>query len=349
MVTTNGDGVKFVVSSGSCTVSNRLTVQFTGVGICSLTAEVSAGSIYPQAAGNPQAIAVKVPPPTTAIVMPANNAAQSGTAALLDALASSGVVGVSFEISGGTLSNDVIATATPTLYGWVAQWNTTIIPNGTYTLHSVASYPSGDTGTSPGVTITVANPPATAVLIPSNGAVQSGTAAQLDAGASSGVATVKFEISGGKLTNAVIATATPTLFGWAAQWNTTSVPNGTYTLHSVATYGNGPSGTSPGVTITVDNPPTTAIILPANGAAQSGTAALLDALASSGVVGVSFEISGGTLSNDVIATATPTLYGWVAQWNTAVVPNGTYTLHSVASYPNGERGTSPGVTITVAH
>jgi hypothetical protein len=67
------------------------------------------------------------------------------------------------------------------------------------------------------------------------------------------------------------------------------------------------------------------------------------------VAAVSFEISGGTLSNDVIATATPTVYGWRAQWNTTIVPNGTYTLHSVAAYGNGPSGTSPGVTITVAH
>ena len=256
---------------------------------------------------------------------------------------------VKFEISGGKLTNDVIATATPTLYGWAAQWNTASVPNGTYTLHSVANAGNGPSGTSPGVAITVDNPPSTAVITPSNGATESGSAALLDAGASSGVAIVKFEISGGKLTNDVIATATPTLFGWAAQWNTAGVPNGTYTLHSVASYANGETGTSPGVTIKVDNPPTTAIIAPSNGATQSGSAALLDASASSGVTGVSFEITGGTLTNDVVATATATLYGWLAQWNTTIVPDGTYTLHSVASYANGETGTSPGVTITVLH
>ncbi len=32
------------------------------------------------------------------------------------------------------------------------------MPNGTYTLQSVAAYPGGLTGTSPGVTVTVANP-----------------------------------------------------------------------------------------------------------------------------------------------------------------------------------------------
>lgn len=64
---------------------------------------------------------------------------------------------------------------------------------------------------------------------------------------------VQYELSGGGLTDSVIATATPTIFGWLAAWNTTTVPNGTYTLQSVASYTGGVSGASPGVTITVTN------------------------------------------------------------------------------------------------
>jgi hypothetical protein len=68
------------------------------------------------------------------------------------------VTSVKYELTGGTLTDQVIATATPTYYGWLAQWNTTTVPNGTYTLQSVAAYSGGVTGTSPGVTVTVANP-----------------------------------------------------------------------------------------------------------------------------------------------------------------------------------------------
>ena len=66
---------------------------------------------------------------------------------------------VTFELSGGTLSDQLIATATPTYYGWLAQWNTTSVPNGTYTLQSVAYYSRylASSGTSAPVTITVAN------------------------------------------------------------------------------------------------------------------------------------------------------------------------------------------------
>ena len=90
--------------------------------------------------------------------IPSSGATQSGTAALLDASASANVTSVKYELTGGTLTDQLIATATPTYYGWLAQWNTTTVPNGTYTLQSVAAYSGGVTGTSPGVTVTVANP-----------------------------------------------------------------------------------------------------------------------------------------------------------------------------------------------
>ncbi len=51
----------------------------------------------------------------------------------------------------------LIATATPTIYGWLASWNTTTVPNGPYTLQSVASYAGGVSGTSAPITITVGN------------------------------------------------------------------------------------------------------------------------------------------------------------------------------------------------
>jgi hypothetical protein len=159
---------------------------------------------------------------------------------------------------------------------------------------------------------------------------------------------VQYELSGGNLTDSVIATATPTIYGWLASWNSTSVPNGTYTLQSIATVG-GLTGTSPGTTVTVNNsPPTTTVVLPANGATLSGTQ-VLDATASSGVTGVQYELSGGNLTDSVIATATPTIYGWLASWNSTSVPNGTYTLQSVATFQGGVSGMSAALSITVAN
>ena len=195
--------------------------------------------------------AITVTAPTTSVVLPSNNATSSGNQ-YLDAVASSGVTGVKYEVTGGSLSDSVIATATPTIYGWLASWNTTTVPNGSYTLQSVATS-GGLTGTSPGITVSVNNPPpTTSVVLPSNNATSSGNQ-YLDAVASSGVTEVKYEVTGGSLSDSVIATATPTIYGWLASWNTTTVPNGTYALQSVASYAGGVSGTSAPITVSVTN------------------------------------------------------------------------------------------------
>jgi hypothetical protein len=67
------------------------------------------------------------------------------------------------------------------------------------------------------------------------------------------VTMVKYEVSGGSLVDTVIATATPTIYGWLAAWNTTTVPNGTYALQSVASYAVGVSGSSAPITVSVTN------------------------------------------------------------------------------------------------
>jgi Bacterial Ig domain/Pentapeptide repeats (8 copies)/HYR domain len=299
-------------------------------------------------------VTVNPPSDTTSVLVPSNGAVLAG-APYLDAAASSpvGVTNVVFELSGNGLTDQVIGTATPTLFGWVAKWNTTSVANGTYSLQSVATDTEGFQTTSAPITVTVNNqPPSTAVLIPSGGASLSGTRALLDASASSavGIASVTFEVSGNGLPNQVVATGTPSLYGYLAQWNTTAVPNGTYTLQSVATDTVAETTTSAPVAVTVDNaPPASAVLIPSAGATQSGTAALLDASASPNVTSVTYELTGGTLTNQVIATATPTLYGWLAEWDTTSVPNGTYQLNTVASYGGGVSGTSTPITITVSN
>ena len=157
--------------------------------------------------------------------------------------------------SAGTygLTGDLVGTATATVYGWIEKWNTTTVPNATYALLSEASGPGGSTFSS-SVNVTVNNPPATSILIPTAGASVSGTAATLDASASNAT-TVKFLLFGGTygLTGELVGTATATLYGWVEKWNTTTVPNATYALLSEAS-GPGGSTFSSSVNVTVNNP-----------------------------------------------------------------------------------------------
>ena len=95
----------------------------------------------------------------------------------------------------------------------------------------------------------------TQVLVPSNGASLKGKAV-LDASAAGTrtITGVRFVLSGGSLpTRVVVGTAVGTLYGWVAQWNTTSVANGTYNLQSVATEAGGTTATSPKITVKVSN------------------------------------------------------------------------------------------------
>ena len=285
--------------------------------------------------------------PVTNVVIPSNAASLSGSQ-YLDASASNNTTKVEYRLTGGSLNDALIATATPTYFGWFAGWDTTSVQNGTYTLQSVAYYSNGASGTGPAVTLTVNNSPTTSVVLPSNNASLSGTQ-WLDAVAANATS-VQLFLFGGTFGYSAhpVCTATATYWGWLCSWNTTTVPNGSYVLLSEA-FNSAGSTFSSGVGVTVNNPPpSTFVALPAPGATISGRQ-WLDAGASAGVTTVVYELTGGTLNQTIITTATPTLVGWLAGFNSAGVPNGTYTLQSAASYAGGVSGISPGIPITIAN
>lgn len=120
---------------------------------------------------------------------------------------------------------------------------------------------------------------------------------------------------------------------------------GTYPLVIDASNGVSPAATQ-SFTLTVENPPTTSILIPSNGATLSG-ATYLDASASN-ASSVTFRLFGGSFGYNapVICRATPTIYGWLCGWNTTRVPDGSYVLVSEAFNDAGS-AFSAGVSITV--
>ena len=324
--------------------------------ICAWTLMCSENNIHPNDEGHAEiALAFEAlidQPPTTSVVIPSGASTLSSNA-LLDATASdAGFVSmVQFALTGGSLNQAVVGTAVPTIYGYLFSLNTTTVANGTYMLQSVAADAAGNTGYSPGVQVTIDNPPpTTSVVIPGGSATLSGNAL-LDATASDagGVSKVQFALTGGSLNQAVVGTAVPTIYGYLFSLNTTTVANGTYMLQSVAADAAGNTGYSPGVQVTIDNPPpTTSVVIPGGSATLSGNA-LLDATASDagGVSKVQFALTGGSLNQAVVGTAVPTIYGYLLSLNTTTVANGTYMLQSVAADAAGNTGYSPGVQVTI--
>ncbi len=90
----------------------------------------------------------------------------------------------------------------------------------------------------------------------------------------------------------------------------------------------------------------TSVLRPSNGATVSGRV-ILDAAATSGATQVRYELIGAGRGDQVVATGTLTLFGWLSVWNAATVAAGVYSLVAVATFPGGVVSTSAPVTITV--
>ena len=244
-----------------------------------------------------------------------------------------------------TLSDNSLSAPTCVEEGFTGETNNLSLTNtptiGTQALPTIVSEQTNVSPTTPSCAASPGSAtPTTSVLIPANSASVSGTTT-LDAAATKATG-VGFYLFGGSYYGLLVGSATPTQYGWVYEWNTTTVPNGSYELFSKAT-GSGGSAVSSGVDITVSNP-ITSILIPANGASVSGTTTL-DAAATN-ATGVGFYLFGGSYYGLLVGSATPTEYGWISKWNTTLVPNGSYELFSKAA-GSGSSAVSSGVSITV--
>jgi hypothetical protein len=321
------------------------TDGFKGVS-CVSTADCTAvgtqdGAIYSDSISN------------TPSITETDNGANAGqtltlTAKVTGTASSAPSAGVTWSVQ----DSQCTSTPGPVVSGNVATYTCSINDIGTGTYNTSVTY-DGDvnyaqvTGTDD-VTVSAEAAPTTSVVTPSKGATLSGTGTTLDASASN-ASSVEFLLFGGSygLNAQTLCTATQSSSGWACSWNTTTVPNGNYTLVS---YASGPGGNtaSTGVGVTVKNPlPTTSVVVPSKGTALSGSSVTLDASASN-ATSVAFVLFGGSYgyNGQLLGTATSSAYGWIYSWNSTSVPDGSYTLTSLATNSVGSTF-SAGVAVTV--
>jgi len=161
--------------------------------------------------------------------------------------------------------------------------------------------------------------PAVSIIIPSSGAVVSGSAVTVSANASDdgAILGVQFKLDGVNLGSE------DTTFPYSVTWNSTTASEGAHVLTAVARDA-ATTTTSIGVNVTVNNVgadttlPSVSITAPSDGATVSGSAVTVSANASDnvGVVGVQFKFAGNNIASE--DTAPP----YSISWNTTALPNG---------------------------
>jgi hypothetical protein len=95
-------------------------------------------------------------------------------------------------------------------------------------------------------------------------------------------------------------------------------------------------------------PPATNVTSPYDGETLKGPQWLLAAATDEyGVSKVEFDFTGKGRGSTLIGPAALIKFGWIDRWSTASVPDGTYTLRSVAYGASGGVSSSPGVVVHV--
>jgi hypothetical protein len=281
-------------------------------------------------------------PPAVSISAPAAGATVSSTVTV-SATASDnvGVAGVQFKLNGANLG------AEDTTAPYSVSWDTTTAANGAHTLTAVARDAAGNTTTSTGVGVTVAND----TTAPTISAV---TASSITASA----ATITWTTN--ETSDSQVEYGTTTAYGSSSVLNASLV-----TAHSAALTGfsgstlyhyrvrsrdaAGNLALSGDFTFTTlappdTTPPAVSISAPAAGATVSSTVTV-SATASDnvGVAGVQFKLNGANLG------AEDTTAPYSVSWNTTTAADGPHTLTAAARDAAGNAATSAAVSVTVAN
>lgn len=242
---------------------------------------------------------------------------------------------------------------------WTASINTAAVANGTYALVARA-VKSGTATPSAPTSVTVLNaasggstdPVAFTVTSPVAGAQLSGTVS-LSATANQPVDGFTFlvesAIAAARQTIAATGNGVKTV--WTAAWDTTSLPNGDYTMQTVAVKGGTETHGSPVAFSVANTSVSVTMTTPPSGASVAGTVEILVAAIPS-ATGVSVRIANEA---DAAVTSTRTAVFdagrqvWAVQWNTSDFMNGGWRLEAKAASADGHEFFATPVSVTVAN
>jgi hypothetical protein len=283
-------------------------------------------------------IAPDVTSPAVNITAPAAGNATGTINVTANATDNISVSGVQFLLNGNNLGAEDLTAP------YSISWNTTIVPNGSYTLTARARDAAGNATTSAGVVVTVNNdtqPPAVTITAPAAGTVDGTVNVDASATDNTGVAGVQF------LLNGVNLGAEDLTAPYSISWNTTTIADGNYTLTAKARDAAGNITTSSPVVVNVlNNPPdielpTVNITAPVAGEVAGSVSVTADAGDNVAVIGVQFLLNGVNLGIEDLTVP------YSVSWNTISNSNGNYTLTAKARDAAGNITTSAGVIVTV--
>jgi hypothetical protein len=277
--------------------------------------------------------------PVVNIVNPSNGQLVSGNVNIVaEASDDNGVEQIEFYIDGF-----LGKTVTTPPYNYL--WNTNLVKAGNHNIYAKAFDPSGNSGISRVITVTVDTtidntPPIVNIINPPNGQLVSGNVNIVaEANDDNGVERVEFYIDG-------FSRQTVTTPPYDYLWNTNLVPAGNHNIYAKAFDLNNNSGISPIITVTVDTtidntPPVVNIINPPDGQIVSGTVNIFaEATDNVQVERVEFFIDGLLEST---ASNSPFDYSW----NTALADTGIHNIFARAYDLSNNSAVSPAITVTV--
>jgi hypothetical protein len=273
--------------------------------------------------------------PSVTLLSPATGGTVAGTVTVAaNASDNLRVRSVRFVLNGRTIADQERAP-------YEFSWNSTLVPNGTYTLVATASDAEGNTASTTN-TFTVRNdfsPPTVNLTSPTSGAVIGGTVV-VNATATDdlGVSGVRFTLDGAPLGAEDIEAP------YAVVWNTEPVTDGAHTLSAIARDAVGKqTATSISIIVTHDTtPPSIAVVQPVTAAVVSGIASVsAQASDNVGVTSVQFLLDGAPLGTPL------TVAPFQVPWSTTGIANGTHVLSATARDAAGHVATASPITITV--